>query len=633
MIFLEKLFFNLFCLACSFFISNIALAQFGNNPHSQSVDNIRVGKTANPSSVLPPIINLLLEDPLTPAVFTVSNPSGIEGEQIDFEIEFNETLETNIGISCAPKNGTAELFHDYEWPFDFDTFEPEQTVLSFQKGQKLKTVSILTYARDTDFGTKTFQLICKQIGTSESSTGIANIFYKPNIRLVSPFSNTINEGESFNFEVSIEGDPVTIDTTIKYSIRSDTAINGEDYLDETNGAVTFMPGETSKTISIKSVDDNSLQRARELEITLDEAVTNSEGVDVVLYDFKRLLILDNEPNYSSDVDISNITPAIGAITEKGPHLWIESTGGEEIGQGFNYFYSQVNSNIQVNSYDNSKIDIRVNGASQPIIDNESWYIEFESGDSDEIIVGSYIQAFSDSRFNSNENKLLVDGPNFSSCTSTGSFRIFELEKTDTLINKLSADFEMYCNGSNKPLRGAIKYDVSLPDAIFPPLQLPTGEPYPTLPSLSSSGTAIEIEGAAGDWVTLGASNSFNNSNAIFRYTPISNNTGISIDIIPTGGSPSSWSIDLQRHPLDIYNLNNGRLAVGVYENVTQSQFNNLKPRLEFGNSERRCSSSSGLFRIFEISYDIFGVLEHLTADFEQSCNGGPISKVSIKYIK
>jgi len=608
------------------------------------VDNIRIGNTGgepvqpkvplNPATVLPAIISILFEEAAIPAMFTVSNPMVKEGEQANFELVLAEPAEAIVQLSCKPESGSANIWDHYEWGYDYATDGPEALVLTFSKGQKRKEINVETFSWDEyEFGEKTFKLNCKQYGTSESASGTATINYKPNIKLSygTSYSNTVVEGESFEFEVVVEGELLS-DTQVSYTIQSDTAVAGVDYIDELDGIVNFSAGEDSKIITINTIDNSSLSRASVLDISLDQAITNSSNVDVFRYDNKSLTILDNEPNYSPEVDIADISPAIGTITEKGPHLWIESVGGERVGQGLNYIYSQINSNIRVNTSYDGGIEISAEGAIQPTFDNESWYIEFGGGTED-IIVGSYWQAYSNPRYDSNENKLSIRGPN-DSCQSTGSFRIFELEKSNDSITKFSADFEMYCEDSTKPLRGAIRYDVSLPDANFPPLQLPMGEPYPVLPELDSSGTVVKIEGEVGDSLTFGETYAYKSTNATFSYSPLSNNTGISIVIAPTADNLTYWSIEMQRHPLDIYNLNNGRLAVGVYDNVTRESYSELKPILDFSKLGNYCSSNNGRFRIFEISYDIYGNLDRLVADFEQSCrNGDPKAKGSIKYIR
>ena len=80
---------------------------------------------------------------------------------------------------------------------------------------------------------------------------------------------TEGEGAALAFTVTL--DPAAaVTVTVDYATADGTATAGEDYT-ETNGTLTFTPGETSKTISVPIADDAVEDSGETLTLTLSNA--------------------------------------------------------------------------------------------------------------------------------------------------------------------------------------------------------------------------------------------------------------------------------------------------------------------------------------------------------------------------
>jgi len=155
--------------------------------------------------------------------------------------------------------------------------------LSFAPGETIKSITIPTYTwNERYYENRNFQLRCQQVGTSEFSTGNGTIIYKPNIKFSDniPYPLTTNEGDLINLDVVVEG-AILNETNVNYSISSDEAIDGVDFIDETGGSISFLPGENLKTISIRALDNGVGNRAKSIQVTLGPLTTNVDDVDIL----------------------------------------------------------------------------------------------------------------------------------------------------------------------------------------------------------------------------------------------------------------------------------------------------------------------------------------------------------------
>ena len=108
------------------------------------------------------------------------------------------------------------------------------------------------------------------------------------------------------FEVTLSravADTVTVD----YATSDGTATAGEDY-EETSGTLTFVPGETSKTVSVPVLNDSVSERAESFTLTL----SNHSGAKAYLAEARATGdILDDEPSGAISATVTSEPGANG----------------------------------------------------------------------------------------------------------------------------------------------------------------------------------------------------------------------------------------------------------------------------------------------------------------------------------
>jgi len=607
-------------------------AEISGGQNAGWVDNIRIGSTGGErvndpipvASKLPPIMSLLLDDPIIPADILISNITVEEGETANFSIKLAEPLQQNITLTCFTNFGTAGRF---------DITELLPLNVEFIRGETEKIIPVSTRIDRSDFGEKSFTLKCDQVGTLQSAVGTATILYKPNIQFSQLLDDpSVLEGETLELQVDIQGDintPISID----YSFKKDSSPINPDVIDNTGGAITFEPGITSTTISLTIPENEVIERAKVFSVSLDY---QSEVADV-FDSSQEIIVLDNESNFSSEANIEDMIPLINDISEKGPHVLIQSVENDRVGDGLDYAYNQLNSNIEL-SQNNNQIEISIDGNSHSTFSSEVWDIRLASGIR-ELSIGTYTSAYTDPIRGSNENQLSIfrspssDPFSCESKSGLSSFRIFELEYdvvNSNKIAKLSADFELFCDHLNEPVRGSIKFDSSLPNPEFPPLVLPLGEPVPELPDVNTLQSVFVFENPLN--FIMNEPLTLSNLDSTFSISKFTGKRGVNIYITPDDGS-ASWSIVLQNSILRTDGFDSS-LIKGVYKNASNSISSDTKPFLSL-NSQGNvfCSEGLGEFQIFDIEYDSEEEISLFIADFDYSCSSSTtVYEGSIRYI-
>jgi alpha-tubulin suppressor-like RCC1 family protein len=118
---------------------------------------------------------------------------------------------------------------------------------------------------------------------------------------LSSATQSITEGASASAVVTLTPASATA-VTVDYATSDGTALAPADYT-QANGTLTFAPGETSKTISLATVDDAAIESAE----TFSVALTNLTGTATLGTATQTVTIVDN--------DFANLTIADMSVTE------------------------------------------------------------------------------------------------------------------------------------------------------------------------------------------------------------------------------------------------------------------------------------------------------------------------------
>ena len=188
-------------------------------------------------------------------VMTINDVSKAEGNSGTTAFTFTVTLSPasagTVTVSYATANGTATAGSDYT--------AVGVTPLTFAPGQTSKTVTVDVIGDTVLEPNETFTLrLSAAVGaTVFDGVGLGTILNDegPVLRINDVSKAEGNSGTTpFTFTVSLS--PASADTvTVKYATANDTATAGSDYAAVSVTRLTFIPGETSKTVTVNVIGD------------------------------------------------------------------------------------------------------------------------------------------------------------------------------------------------------------------------------------------------------------------------------------------------------------------------------------------------------------------------------------------
>ena len=200
---------------------------------------------------------------------SVADASSDEGNALDFVVSTLSTSVYTMTVNYATSDGTAVWGKDYQ---------AAQGTLTFAPGESSKTVSVSTLDDAQDELTETLALTLSSPAnaTLDDASAKGTILDNDDAQLsVAGASGT--EGSSVDFVVSASASSVYT-MSVNYQTSDGTAVSGQDY-QAAQGTLTFAPGETSRTISVSTIDDTQVGEAAEtFALTLSSPVNASLDV-------------------------------------------------------------------------------------------------------------------------------------------------------------------------------------------------------------------------------------------------------------------------------------------------------------------------------------------------------------------
>ncbi len=200
---------------------------------------------------------------------------------------------------------------------------PGQYQVSFLKNQQLigsQTVAIGTTNIKADLKLAYPEISINNVSTPEGNTG-----------------NT-----TFNFTVNLASSSLKL-VAVDYATAGQTAIGGNDFVNS-NGTLSFAPGETSKNIAVSVVGDLTIEDAETFAVKLTAAVNSSiataQGIGRILNDDILPVIppvvvnppISTLPKLESLVgNLLQVTNATGAFNLKFTPLQRLGTGADDLG--------------------------------------------------------------------------------------------------------------------------------------------------------------------------------------------------------------------------------------------------------------------------------------------------------------
>ena len=204
---------------------------------------------------------------------SIADVSATEGRTLSFAVTLSPAASSTVTVSYRTSNGTASSSSDYT---------AVSGTLTFRAGDTRKTISVRTTqdARDEYDETLTVRLSSASRATisDDSATGTINDNDPlPSLSIADASSAT--EGQTLSFTVTLS--PASgKEVVVRYSTQGGGGATAsfQDY-EPVSARLGFRPGETRKTISVRTIDD-----------TIDEP---NETVFVVLTSPSRATISDS----------------------------------------------------------------------------------------------------------------------------------------------------------------------------------------------------------------------------------------------------------------------------------------------------------------------------------------------------
>lgn len=218
---------------------------------------------------------------MTPTVeFSVSDVSVSEGGQLSFVITKTGSTSQTHAVNYATADGTANA-SDYAAVSDVVSFGPSETT----KTVYVQTTQDSVYENDeTVFLTLSNPTNGASLGTAQAVGTILNDDAAPSFAI-----NNVTQPEGTNLVFTVTKSGSTALThNVNYVTIDNTAIAPSDYIAK-SGTLSFAPAQSSRTITIESVDDTIREATEDFRVSLSNATNNAtisdhEGVGTITND-------------------------------------------------------------------------------------------------------------------------------------------------------------------------------------------------------------------------------------------------------------------------------------------------------------------------------------------------------------
>jgi hypothetical protein len=197
-----------------------------------------------------------------------------------FTVSLSRPSYQTVTVDFATVDGTAAAGSDYAATAGTVTFAP---------GQTSRTVDVLVSGDTLHEANEQFSLLLSNptnavFGTTAGGTGtITNDDAAPTAAVDSP---AVAEGDSgttdLTFTVSLSN-PSGTALTVNYSTANVTAIAGADYT-AASGALTFAPGQTSRSVVVSVVGDRTREPDETLKLNASLAGLSTSGTGTIVND-------------------------------------------------------------------------------------------------------------------------------------------------------------------------------------------------------------------------------------------------------------------------------------------------------------------------------------------------------------
>ena len=297
----------------------------------------------------------------TPQV-SIADASATEGNSLSFTVTLSPAPTQSTTYYYATYQGTARGGgQDYQGSY--------ATALTFSSGQTSKTISVSTIDDTEDESDEQFYVYITDASSKHPNSGTPSDYLdsatgtiRDNDDTVTPQVSIANasatEGNTLNFTVTLSPAP-TQSVTYYYATYQSTARGGgQDYQGHYATALTFSSGQTSKTISVSTIDDTEDESDEQFYVYITDASSKhpNSGTPSDYLDSATGTIRDNDDTTPTSPDLIVSSASLDDTTvEQGDRIRIDVTirnqGDGRAGSSRVGYYTTINGSLTLLDYD------------------------------------------------------------------------------------------------------------------------------------------------------------------------------------------------------------------------------------------------------------------------------------------
>lgn len=212
--------------------------------------------------------------------FAIGNASAPEGSAVSFTVTRSGDVSTTQSVSYASAGGTATSGTD---------FTAVNGSLTFGIGVATQPINVATIQDTAVEGNEAFTVTLSNAtggATIVGGTGTGTIVDDDTASPPSFAINDVSVTEGGNLVFTVTKTGSTSSTfTVNYATSNGTATSGSDYT-AASGTLTFLAADATKTISVATIDDSSVESAETVNVTLSGAsggasISDASGVGTI----------------------------------------------------------------------------------------------------------------------------------------------------------------------------------------------------------------------------------------------------------------------------------------------------------------------------------------------------------------
>ena len=268
-----------------------------------------------------------------------STAAAREGATANLTVSLSRAVSEDVTFSWSTADGTATAGDDYT--------AQTATSVTFTPGQTAKNLSIPTTDDTTAEADETFFVTIAApnlpagvtLGTAQATVTITN---DDSVSLaLAAAAISVTEGTPANLTVSLSN-PVSEYVTFSWSTADGTAAGGDDYTAQTATSVTFTPGQTSKTLSIATTSDSTVEPPETFSVSIT-APNLPTGVSLALAQATVTITNDDSASVTLAATALSITEGTAAnltvslsnpVSENVTFSWSTADGTADAGDDY-----------------------------------------------------------------------------------------------------------------------------------------------------------------------------------------------------------------------------------------------------------------------------------------------------------